>query len=263
MDYHNGIVTHPEPDILEYEVKWALGSTAANEVSGGDGIPAELFKNPKNYAVKVLYSICQQSWETQQLPQDWKMSILIPVPKKGSVKTTGWLLLGRKAMTNLDSVLKSKDITLSTKVHIVKALVFPVAVYRCESWTIKNAKHWRINVFELWCWRRLLRVPWTARRSNQSFSKEISHEDSLEGLMLKLKLQYFGHLMWRTDSLEKTLMLEKSEGRGRRGWQRMRWLDDITQFNGCELGKTLRDGEGQGSLGCYSGWGLKELDTTW
>ena len=148
MDYHNGIVTHPEPDILEYEVKWALGSTAANEVSWGDGIPAELFKNPKNYAVKVLYSICQQIWETQQLPQDWKMSILIPVPKKGSVKTTGWLLLGRKAMTNLDSVLKSKDITLSTKVHIVKALVFPVAVYRCESWTIKNAKHWRINVFE-------------------------------------------------------------------------------------------------------------------
>ena len=141
MDYHNGIVTHPEPDILEYEVKWALGSTAANEVSGGDGIPAELFKNPKNYAVKVLYSICQQIWETQQLPQDWKMSILIPVPKKGRVKTTGWLLLGRKAMTNLDSVLKSKDITLSTKVHTVKALVFPVAVYRCESWTIKNAKH--------------------------------------------------------------------------------------------------------------------------
>ena len=127
------------------------------------------------------------------------------------------LLLGRKVMTNLDSILKSRDITLSTKVHLVKAMVFPVVMYGCKSWTIKKAKHGRIAAFELWCWRRLFRVPWTARRSNQSILKEISPEYSLEGLMLKLKLQYFGHLMWRTDSLEKTLMLGKIEGRRRRG----------------------------------------------
>ena len=138
------------------------------------------------------------------------------------------LLLERKAMTNLDSILKSRDITLSTKVRLVKAMVFPVVMYGCESWTIKKAEHRRVDAFELWCWRRLLRVPWTARRSNQSILKEISPEYSLEGRVLKLKLQYFGHLMWRTDSLEKTLMLGKIEGRRRRGWQRMRWLDDIT-----------------------------------
>ena len=126
-------------------------------------------------------------------------------------------LLGRKVMTNLDSILKSKDITVPTKVHLVKALVFPVAMYGCESWTIKKAEHRRIDAFELWRWRRLLRVPWTARRSNQSILKEISPEYSLEGLMLKLKLQYFGHLMRRTDSLENTLMLGKIEGRRRRG----------------------------------------------
>ena len=131
-------------------------------------------------------------------------------------------------MTNLDRILKSRDITLSIKVHLVKAMVFPVVMYKCESWTIKKAECWRINVLELWCWRRLLRVPWTARRSNQSIRKEISPEYSLEGLMLKLKLQYFGHLMGRTDSLEKTLMLGKIEGRRRRGRQRMRWLDGIT-----------------------------------
>ena len=140
------------------------------------------------------------------------------------------LLLGRKAMTNLESILKSRDITLPTKVHLVKAMVFPVVMYGCESWTIKKAECWRIDVFELWCWRRLLRVPWTAVRSNQSILKEISPEYSLEGLMLKLKLQYFGHLMWRTDSLEKTLMLGKIEGGRRRGWQRMRWLDGITDW---------------------------------
>ena len=134
------------------------------------------------------------------------------------------LLLGRKAMTNLDSILKSRDITLSTKVHLVKAMVFPVVMYGCESWTIKKAECWRIDAFELWCWRRLLRFPWIARRSNQSVLKEISPEYSLEGLMLKLKLQYFGHLMWRAESFEKTLMLEKVEGRRRRGWQRLRWL---------------------------------------
>ena len=132
-------------------------------------------------------------------------------------------LLGRKAMTNLDSILKRRDVTLPTNVHIVKAIVFPVIMYGCESWTIKKAECWRIDDFELRCWRRLLRVPWTARRSNKSILKEINPEYSLEGLMLKLKLQYFGHLMWRTDSLKKTLMLGKIEGGRRRGWQSMRW----------------------------------------
>ena len=131
-------------------------------------------------------------------------------------------------MTNLNSILKSRDITLSTNVHLVKATVFPVVMYGCESWTIKKAELRRIYAFELWCWRRLLRVPWTARKSNQSILKEISPGCSLEGLMLKLKLQYFGHLMWRVDSLEKTLMLRKIESRRRRGRQRMRWLDGIT-----------------------------------
>ena len=132
------------------------------------------------------------------------------------------LLLGRKAMTNLDSILKSRDITLPTKVCLVKAIVFPVVLHGCESWTVKKAECRRIDGFELWCWRRLLRVPWTARRSNQSILKDISPEYSLEGLMLKLKLQYFGHLMWRTDSFEKTLMLGTIEGGRRRGWRRMR-----------------------------------------
>ena len=140
-------------------------------------------------------------------------------------------------MTKLDSILKSRDITLPTKVHLVKAMVFPVVMYGHESWTIKRAKHRRIAAFELWCWRRLLRVPWTARRSNQSILKEIRPEYSLEGLMLKLKLQYFGHLMWRTDSLEKTLMLGKIEGRRRRGWQRTRWLDGITDLVDMSLSK--------------------------
>ena len=133
------------------------------------------------------------------------------------------LLLGRKVMTNIDSILKSRDITLPTKVHLVKAMVFPVVIYGCESWTVKKAEHWKIDDFELWCWRRLLRVPWTARSSNQSILKEISPGCSLEGLMLKLKLQFFGHLMRRVDSLEKTLMLGRIGGRRRRGWQRMRF----------------------------------------
>ena len=138
-----------------------------------------------------------------------------------------YLLLGRKVMTNLDSIFKSRDITLPTKVRLVKAIVFPVVVYGCGSWTVKKAERRRIGAFEMWCWRRLLRVPWTARRSNQSILKEIHPGYSLEGLMLKLKLQYFGHLMWRTDTLVKTLMLGKIEGGRRRGWQRMRWLDGI------------------------------------
>ena len=140
-------------------------------------------------------------------------------------------------MTNLDSILKSRDITLPTKVCLVKAMVFPVVMYGCESWTIKKAEHWRIDAFELWCWRRLLRVPWTARRSNQSILREISPEYSLEGPMLKPKLQYFSHLMQRADSLEKTLLLGKIEGRRRRGWQRMRWLDGITESKDMSLGK--------------------------
>ena len=146
------------------------------------------------------------------------------------------LLLGRKAMTNLDSILKSRVITLPTKVCLVKAIVFPVVMYGCESWTIKKADCQRIDAFELRCWRRLLRVPWTARRSNQSILREISPGCSWEGLILKLKLQYFGHLMWRVDSFEKTLMLGKIEGRRRRGRQRMRWLDGITYSMDMGLG---------------------------
>ena len=142
------------------------------------------------------------------------------------------LLLGRKVMTNLDSILKSRDITLPTKLHLVKAMVFPVVMYGCDSWTIKKAEHRRIDAFELWCWRRLLRVPWTARSSNQSILKEINPGCSLKGLMLKLKLQYFGHLIWKANSFEKTLMLGKIEGRRRRGRQRMRWLDGITNSMG-------------------------------
>ena len=140
-------------------------------------------------------------------------------------------------MTNLDSILKSRDITLPTKVCLVKAMAFPVVTYGCESWTMKKAECWKIDAFELWCWRRLLRVPWTARRSNRSILKEISPGCSLEGLMLKLKLQYFGHLMQRVDSLEKTVMLGRTGGRRRRGRQRMRWLDGITDLMGMSLSK--------------------------
>ena len=164
-------------------------------------------------------------------------------------------------MTNLDSMLKSRDITLPTMVRLVKAMVFPVVMYGCESWTIKKAERQRIDAFELWCWRSLLRVPWTARRSNQSILKEISPESSLEGLMLILKLQYFGHLMRRTDLLERTLMLGKIEGGRRRGRQRMRCLDGITA-DGHEFEQALGVGDGHGSLACCSPWGRKESDTT-
>ena len=165
------------------------------------------------------------------------------------------LLLGRKVMTNLDSILKSRGITLPTKVRLVKAMVFPVVMYGCESWTIKKAERWRMNAFELWCWRRLLRVPWTAS-SNQADLKEISPEYSLEGLVLKLKLklQYFGHLMWRTDSLQKTLMLGKIEGGRRRGWQRVKWLDGISDSMDMSL-STLWEIVKDREAWCCSSWG--------
>ena len=165
-------------------------------------------------------------------------------------------------MMNLDSILKSRDTTLPTKVHLVKAMVFPVVMYGCECWIIKKTKHRTIDAFELWCWRRLLRIPWTARRSNHSILKEISPQYLLEGLILKLKLQYFGHLMQRTDSLEKTLMLGKIKGRRSRGQQRMRWLDGITDSMDMSLSRLQELGDGYEGLACYSPWGHRELDTT-
>ena len=165
-------------------------------------------------------------------------------------------------MTNLDSLLKSRDITLLAKMCIVKAMVFPVAIYRCESWTIKKAECWGIDAFELWCWRRRLRDPRIARRSNQSILKEINPECSVEGLMLKLKLQYFAHLMRRTDSLEKTLMLGETEGKRRRGWQSMRWLDGITDLMYTTLSKLREIMEDRKAWQCCSPWGHQEFDMT-
>ena len=165
-------------------------------------------------------------------------------------------------MTNVDSILKSRDITLSTKVHLVKAMIFPVVMYGCKSWTIKKADPRRTDAFELWCWRRLLRVPWTARRSYQSILKEISPEYSLEGLMLKLKLQYFGHLMQRADSFEKTLMLGKIEGSRRRGTTEDELVGMHHRLHGHEVVWTPGVGDVQGGLACCGSWGRKESDTT-
>ena len=168
-------------------------------------------------------------------------------------------------MTNLDSILKSRDITLPTKVHLVKAMVLPVVRYGCESWTVKKAEHWGIDAFELWCWKRLLRVPWTARRSNQSILKETSPGCSLEGMVLKLKLQYFGHLMWRVDSLEKSLILPPS---GRDWWHEEKGMteDEMAGWHhwldGHEFEWTLGVGDGQGGLVCCNSWGRKESDTS-
>ena len=174
-------------------------------------------------------------WKQWQILFCWAPKSLWMVT--AATKWKRHLLLGRKAMPNIDSTLKSRGITLLIRVQLVKAMVFPVVMYGCESWTIKKVQHQRVDAFELWCWRRLLRVPWTAKKSNQSILNEISSQYSLEGLMLKLKLQYFGHLMQRTNSFEKTLMLGKTEGRKRRGWQRMRWLDGITDLMYMSLSK--------------------------
>ena len=201
----------------------------------------------------------EKQWRQWQTLFSWAPKSLQMVTAAMKLKKT--LAPWRKAMTNLDSILKSKDIILPIKVHIIKAMVFPVVMYWCESWAIKKAECWRIDAFELWCWRRLLRVLWTARRSNQSILKEINPGYSLEGLILKLKLKYFGHLMWRADSLEKTLMLGKIEGRRRRlgenemvGWHH--WLD------GHEFEQVPGVGDGQGSLACCSPWVHKEGEMT-
>ena len=192
--------------------------------------------------MKIMASGPITSWQTDEETVEtvadfifWGSKITADGDRSHEIKRC--LLLGRKVMTNLDSILKSRDVTLPTKVHPVKAMVFPVVMYGCETWTIKKAECQRINAFELWCWRRLFRVLWTARRSNQSILKEISPGCSLEGLMLKLKLQYLGHLMWGANSSAKTLMLGKIEGRRRRGQQKMKWLDGITDSINMSLGK--------------------------
>ena len=172
------------------------------------------------------------------------------------------LLLGRRVMTNLDSILKTRDITLSTKVRLVKAMVFPVVMYGCESWTVKKADHRRIDTFELWCWRRLLRVPWTARRSNQSILKAISPGISLEGMMLKLKLQYFGHLMWRVDSIGKDSDAGRDWGQEEKGTTEDEMAGWHHQLNGCKFEWTPAVGDGQGGLACCDSWAHKETDKT-
>ena len=199
-----------------------------------------------------------KKWKQWQILFSWAPKSLQTVIAAMKVKDA--CSLGRKAMTSLDRVLKSKGLSLTTKVHIVKAMVFPVVMYRYKRWPTKKAEHQRIDAFKLWCWRRLLRAPWTPRRSNQSMLKETNPESSLEGLMLKLKLQYFGHLMWRVNSLEKTLILGKMEGKRRRGGKRMRCL--LIQLNGHEFEQTLGDSGGQRNLVYCSPWSHKELNTT-
>ena len=214
---------------------------------------------------KIIASVLITSWEIDGEIVEIVRDLILGAPKSLQLVTCSHeikrcLLIGRKAMTNLDNILKSRDITLPTKVRLVKPMVFPVVMYGCESWTIKKAECQRINAFKLWCWGRLLKVPWTARRSNQSILKEISPEYSVEGLMLKLKLQSFGHLMQRVDSLEKTLMLGNIEGRRRRGQQRMRWVDGITalmDMSLSELRELVIDG-----LACCIPSCHKESDTT-
>ena len=181
---------------------------------------------------KIMASGPITSWEIDGETVETMSDLFLGAPKSLQIMSSHeikrYLLIGRKVMTKLDSICKSRDITLSRKVHLVKAMVFPVVIYGCDSWTVKIVERWRTDAFDLWCWRRLLRVPWTARRSNQCIWKEISPGISLEGLMLQLKLQYFGHLIGRVDSLEKTLMMGEIGDRRKRGWQRMRWLDSIT-----------------------------------
>ena len=208
------------------------------------------------------WQIDGKQWKQWQTLFSWAPKSLQMVT--ATMKLKDFLLLGRKDMTNLDNVLKSRDMTLLTKVRTGKTMVFPVLMYGCECWITKKAECWRIDAFKLWSWRRLLRVPWTARRSNQSIIKDINLEYSLEGLMLKLKLQYFGHLMERANSLEKALMLGKIEGRRRRGWQRMRWLYGITRLNGHEW-IWARSGRqwGTGRSGVLQSIGLQSIGHDW
>ena len=215
---------------------------------------------------KIMAYSSITSWQTEGEKMEAVTDFLflgskITVDSDCSYEIKRHLLLGRKAMTNLDSSWKSTDIALLTKVRLVKAMVFPVVMYGCDSWTVKKAEHQKIDAFELWCWRRLLRVPWTPRGSNKSIQKEFNLEYSLEGLMLKLKLQYFGHLMWRVGSLEKTMMLGKTEAK-RRGVAEDEMVRQHHQLNEHEFEQILGDSGGQGSLVCCSPWGCKQSDTT-
>ena len=223
------LMAESEEELKSLLMKWKEGS---------EKVSLKLnIQKTKNMASGLITS-WQIDGETVETVADFIfLGSKIPMDGDCSHEIKRCLLLGRKVMTNLGSILKSRDVTLPTKVCLVEAMVFPVVMYGCESWTIKKAERWRIDAFKLWCWRRLLRVPWTARSFNQSILKEISPGCSLEGLMLKLKLQYFGHLMWWADSLEKTRMLGRIKGRRRKGWQRMRWLDGITYSMDLGLGE--------------------------